>query len=61
MCVPHDCLVLPFKNIVIQKVIERGDFAGVLSALRRVCGNVTEFISLLRTDKGIPGSLTPPA
>lgn len=61
MCVPHDCLALPFKNIVIQKVIGIGDFIRVLSALRRVCGNVTEFISRLRAERGITGSLRPAA
>jgi len=60
MCVPHDCLALPFKIIVIHKVTEAADFVGVLSALRQVCGNVTEFISLLRADKGISGSVKPP-
>ncbi len=61
MCLPHDCLALPFKSIVIQEVIGVGDFIRVLSALRRVCGNVTEFISLLWAKGGITASLRPAA
>jgi len=29
MCMPHDCLSLPFKGFEIQYVIEEGDFSGV--------------------------------
>lgn len=54
MCVPHDCLVLSFKTSLIQKVKLTVDFLNVLAGLRRVCGIVTEFISVLRA--GVVGN-----
>lgn len=59
MCRPHDCQALPFKSIMFQEVKEEGGFLYLLAGMRRVCGIVTEFISVLRADTGILASLKP--
>ncbi|CAH6284305.1 hypothetical protein DAPPPG734_10205 [Pantoea agglomerans] len=61
MCQPHDCQALSLKVFRIQQVKWRDDFLCLLVGLRGVCGNVTDFISVLQVNRRNLACLRPSA